>query len=179
MSGENITLDEQMNVIEAGGYNPGYHGNFSLDTPASMGGNFTYSKAPTDGTIRTDSYENAMADLTRQQWDDFKSRYLPVQNDLLALASNDQLLTDQLGRNKDNVNNSFALAKQGEEMRLGRYGLSANDSQQSNNNTGLLKNLTMASVNNETRSSVDDLQNKIITGQGGAPKSLADIGAKG
>lgn len=131
------------------------------------------------GEIRTDSYANSMADLTRAQWNDFKTRYLPVQNDLLALANNDQLVTEQLGRNEQNINNSFSLADQGESMRLGRYGLSPEDSEQSKNNTGLLKNLTMASVNNETRSSVGDLQNKIITGQGGAPKSLADIGAKG
>ena len=132
-----------------------------------------------DTGIRTDSYANAMADLTRAQWGDFQTRYLPVQDDLLALAGNDQLLTEQLGRNQHNVDNSFSLAKQGEEMRLGRYGLSADDSKQSNNNTGLLKNLTIASVNNETRSAVDDLQNKIVTGQGGAPKTLADIGAQG
>lgn len=129
--------------------------------------------------IRTDSYQNTMADLTREQWSDFQTRYLPVQNDLLALADNDQLLTEQLGRNQHNVDNSFSLAEQGESIRLGRYGLSPENSKQSDNNTGLLKNLTMASVNNETRSSVDDLQNKIITGQGGAPKTLADIGSQG
>lgn len=129
--------------------------------------------------IRTDSYSNTMADLTREQWTDFQNRFLPVQNDLLALADNDQLVTEQLGRNKHNVDNSFSLAKQGESMRLGRYGLSPDNSKQNDNNTGLLKSLTMASVNNETRSSVNDLQNKIITGQGGAPQSLADIGAKG
>ena len=124
-------------------------------------------------------YQDTLADLTRDQWNDFKSRYLPVQNDFLALAGNDQLLNEQLGRNEQNIDNSFASAKQGESMRLGRYGLSTNDSSQKSNNTGLLKNLSMASVNNETRGAVDDLQTKIITGQGGAPQSLADIGAKG
>lgn len=128
--------------------------------------------------IRTDSYSNTMADLTRAQWDDFKTRYLPVQDELLALASNDNLLNDQLARNETNVNSSFDTSKQNESMRLGRYGLTADNSTQDKNNTSLLKNLTKASVNNETRSSVDELQNKIITGQGGAPKTLADIGAQ-
>jgi len=130
-------------------------------------------------TIRTGSYKDAMADLTRAQWDDFKTRYLPVQDDLLALANNDQLLTEQLDRNKHNIDNSFSLADQGESIRMGRYGLAPDNTQQSKNNNSLLKGLTTASVNNETRSSVDDLQNKIITGQGGAPKALADIGAQG
>lgn len=137
------------------------------------------SSPQSNSSIRTDSYSNTMADLTREQWSDFQTRYLPLQNDLLALADNDQLLTEQLERNQHNVDNSFSLAEQGESMRLGRYGLSPDNSKQNDNNTGLLKNLTMASVNNETRSSVDDIQNKITTGQGGAPKTLADIGAKG
>jgi len=128
---------------------------------------------------KSTSYQDTMAQLTRDQWTDFQTRYLPVQNDLLALASNDTLLTEQLGRNQANVDNSFNLAKQNESMRLGRYGLTPDSSAQDNTNNSLLKNLTNASVNNETRSSVDDLQNKIITGQGGAPKTLADIGGNG
>lgn len=125
------------------------------------------------------SYQDTMAELTRSQWNDFKNRYLPVQKELFGLATNDKLLTEQLDRNKVNIDNSFASAEQNESMRLGRYGLAAEDSKQNSNNTNLLKSLTTASVNNETRGAVDDLQNKIITGQGGAPKTLADIGGKG
>jgi basic membrane lipoprotein Med (substrate-binding protein (PBP1-ABC) superfamily) len=131
------------------------------------------------GTIRNDSYQNAMADLTREQWSNFQTRYLPTQNTLLSLANSDQLLTEQLDRNKVNIESSFETAKQGESIRMGRFGLTPEDSTQGSNNKNLLKNLTKASVNNETRSAVDDLQNKIITGQGGAPKSLADIGGQG
>ena len=131
------------------------------------------------GAIRNDSYQNAMADLTREQWNNFQTRYLPTQNSLLSLANSDQLLTEQLDRNKVNIENSFETAKQSESIRMGRFGLTPDDSKQGSNNNNLLKNLTKASVNNETRSAVDDLQNKIITGQGGAPKSLADIGGQG
>lgn len=128
------------------------------------------------GVIRTDSFANTQADLTRQQWEGFKTRYLPVQDELLTLANSDQLVTEQLDRNKFNVDNSFSLAKQGEDIRMGRYGLTPENSTQSKNNTGLLKSLTTASVNNETRGAAEDLQTKIITGQGGAPSTLADIG---
>lgn len=129
--------------------------------------------------VDSTSYQDTMAELTRSQWNDFKNRYLPVQKELFGLATNDKLLTEQLDRNKVNIDNSFASAEQNESMRLGRYGLAAEDSKQNSNNTNLLKSLTTASVNNETRGAVDDLQNKIITGQGGAPKTLADIGGKG
>ncbi len=140
-------------------------------------GNSDMQSSSENQGISRNSYSDAMADLTRSQWNDFQTRYLPVQNDLLAMANNNQLVNEQLERNDKNINNSFALADEGESMRLARYGLQSDDSKQNSNNTNLLKSLTTASVNNETRSAVDDLQNKIITGQGGAPKTLADIGA--
>lgn len=151
-------------------------GEVSLDTENNLDESSVVANQPTQ--IRTESYQDTMADLTRAQWEDFQTRYLPVQNDLLSLANNDQLITEQLDRNKINVEKSFSLADQGEAIRMGRYGLTPENSQQSKNNSNLLKSLTTASVNNETRSSVDDLQNKIITGQGGAPKTLADIGGQ-
>ena len=78
------------------------------------------------GGIRTDtSYEDALADLSREQWEDYKTRYLPVQDELLALSQNDQLLTEQLARNETNIANSFKTAEQNESMRMGRYGLSS------------------------------------------------------
>ncbi len=126
--------------------------------------------------IRTSKYEYAMADLTRKQWEDFKTRYLPEQDKLIGLATSDQLLNEQMDRNEKNINTSFDTAKKNESMRMGRYGLTPDNSTQDNNNNNLLKNLTTASVNNETRSAVDELQTKIMTGQGGTPRSLADIG---
>ena len=126
----------------------------------------------------TQSYSDNMADITRQQWEDYKERFLPVQRDLLSLATSDQLLNEQLDRNQTNLARSFNSSEKDEQIRMNRYGLSPDNSKQDSNNNQLLKNLTLASVNNETRQAVDDLQNKIITGQGGAPKTLADIGAK-
>lgn len=160
-----------LNDIEAGG---SQQNGFSIDNPVSALPSFEPQQ--TLGGIRTSSFADTRADLTRAQWADFQTRYLPVQNELLALANNDTLLTEQLDRNKQGVDSSFSLAEQGEAIRMGRYGLTPENSQQSKNNSNLLKNLTKASVSNETRSAVDDLQNKIITGQGGAPSTLADIG---
>lgn len=126
--------------------------------------------------INTDSYQDALADITRQQFEDYKNRFLPVQEQLFDLATNDTLLNEQMERNGKSIDRSFNQSKQSEAMTLGRYGLTPDNSKQDGNNSSLLKGLTTASVNNETRSSVDDLQNKILTGQGGAPKGLADIG---
>lgn len=144
-----------------------------------MDDDFDYDIYSVDtSNIRTDSYQNALADLTRQQFDDYKTRFLPVQEELFGLATSDKLLNEQMARNEENISTSFEQSKVAEDQRLGRYGIEADNSKQSSANTGLLKSLTTASVNNETRESVDDLQNSILTGQGGAPKSLADIGGK-
>ena len=111
-----------------------------------------------------------------RQFEDYKNRFLPVQEELFGLATSDKLLNEQLERNGKNIDTSFKQSEVAEAQRLGRYGLTPDETKQSSANTGLLKSLTTASVNNETRESVDDLQNQILTGQGGAPKSLADIG---
>ena len=95
---------------------------------------------------------------------------------LFSLATDDSLLTEQLERNQQNIDSNFKIAKESEDRQLARFGVNAANSKQDNNNNNLLKSLTTASVNNETRSSVDDLQNKILTGQGGATSTLADIG---
>lgn len=126
--------------------------------------------------IRTESYKDTLADITRLEFDDYKSRFLPVQEHLFSLANSDQLLNEQLARNKANIDNSFTQAQQTENRTLSRFGISANDTQQNKNNHNLQKSLATASINNETRSSVDELQHKILTGQGGKPQTLAQMG---
>ena len=145
------------------------------DTPATTDDPFDLYSVDS-GQIRTGRYQDALADLTRQQFEDYKKRYLPVQEKLFSLATDDSLLTEQLERNQQNIDSNFKIAKESEDRQLARLGVSAANSKQDNNNNNLLKSLTTASVNNETRSSVDDLQNKILTGQGGATSTLADIG---
>tara|TARA_B100000315_G_scaffold67754_1_gene61647 strand:- start:1137 stop:1586 length:450 start_codon:yes stop_codon:yes gene_type:complete len=145
------------------------------DTPATTDDPFDLYSVDS-GQIRTGRYQDALADLTRQQFEDYKSRYLPVQEKLFSLATDDSLLTEQLERNQQNIDSNFKIAKESEDRQLARFGVNAANSKQDNNNNNLLKSLTTASVNNETRSSVDDLQNKILTGQGGATSTLADIG---
>ena len=144
-----------------------------------MDEDFEYDIYDVDTTnIRTGSYQAALADLTRQQFEDYKNRFLPVQEELFGLATSDKLLNEQLERNGKNITTSFKQSEVAEAQRLGRYGLTPDETKQSTANTGLLKSLTTASVNNETRESVDDLQNSILTGQSGTPQSLADIGGK-
>ncbi len=61
-----------------------------------MDEDFEYDIYDVDTTnIRTDSYQDALADLTRQQFEDYKNRFLPVQEELFGLATSDKLLNEQ------------------------------------------------------------------------------------
>lgn len=122
-------------------------------------------------------YDDTMAKITRQQYEDYQSRFLPSEQRLLSLASSDELLNNQLQRNVENVDQSFESAQQAEAMRGSRYGLSDKTTGQQTTNTGLDKALATASVQNETRQAVGDIKNNIITGSASDPKQqLSKIG---
>ena len=56
-----------------------------------MEDDFDYDIYSVDSSsIRTDKYQNALADLTRQQFEDYKTRFLPVQEELFGLATSDK-----------------------------------------------------------------------------------------
>ena len=69
------------------------------------------------GSVRTDKYQNALADLTRQQFEDYKNRFLPVQEELFGLATSDKLLNEQMQRNEKNIDNAFAQSQVAESLR--------------------------------------------------------------
>lgn len=125
-----------------------------------------------NGTVRTDSFQNMQADLTREQWNDYKNRFIPIQNELIDLSQNDTLLNQQLERNEENIDNSFRLSDLNNSVKRGRIGIDTAKTEQGDNNSSLSKSLATASLNNETRQANEDLQTKIITGQGGSTVSL-------
>lgn len=118
------------------------------------------------------SFQDMQADLTREQWEDYKNRYIPIQNNLIALSQNDTLLNEQLERNDVNINNSYRLSDLNNSVKRGRFGLDTSKTEQGSTNSNLSKSLATASLNNETRQANEDLQTKIITGQGGSSVNL-------
>ena len=128
------------------------------------------------GEIKGNTYEETRANLSRAEWEDYRERFLPVQNQLIGLATSNELLDGQLDRNKRNLETSFASSERNEAIGLARFGQTPTNSRQDSNNRQLQESLTTASVNNETRTAVDDLQSNIMTGQSVKPRSLAEIG---
>ncbi|MGL5264673.1 MAG: hypothetical protein ACRC9E_00295, partial [Plesiomonas shigelloides] len=63
------------------------------------------------------------ARLTREQYQDWLTRFYPKQKELMQLATNGQLLTQQLGRVEQNNANSLRAAQQATANRNARMGV--------------------------------------------------------
>lgn len=71
--------------------------------------------------VASDTYAN----IIRQQYDDWYSRFYPKQQELLQKTQSGELLNEQLDRADENSASSLAAAQQGESNKMARYGLSS------------------------------------------------------
>lgn len=103
------------------------------------------------------------AKITREQYQDWKNRFYPKQQELMEMATNGQLLRDQLGRVDQNNQNSLAAAKQATDNRMARMGVAT--SQNANDNSqGLRMALMTAGTENGLREQEQTRQMGILTG---------------
>ena len=103
------------------------------------------------------------AKITREQYQDWKTRFYPKQQELMGLATNGQLLRDQLGRVDQNNQHSLAAAKQATDNRMARMGVAT--SQNANDNSqGLRMALMTAGTENGLREQEQARQMGILTG---------------
>ena len=103
------------------------------------------------------------AKITREQYQDWKNRFYPKQQELMELATNGQLLRDQLGRVDQNNQHSLAAAKQATDNRMARMGVAT--SQNANDNSqGLRMSLMTAGTENGLREQEQSRQMGILTG---------------
>lgn len=103
------------------------------------------------------------AKITREQYQDWKTRFYPKQQELMELATNGQLLREQLGRVDENNVNALRSAQQATANRNARMGLgtisNAND-----NSQGLRMALMTAGTENGLREQEQTRQMGILTG---------------
>ena len=65
------------------------------------------------------------ANIARQQYTDWKTRFYPKQQELMELATNGQLLREQLGRVDENNANALRSAQQATANRNARMGVNS------------------------------------------------------
>ena len=103
------------------------------------------------------------ARLTREQYQDWLTRFYPKQKELMQLATNGQLLTQQLGRVEQNNTNSLRAAQQATANRNARMGVAPAQNPQDNSQS-LRMALMTAGTENGLREQEKNRQLGILTG---------------
>jgi hypothetical protein len=101
------------------------------------------------------------AQITRDSYQDWKTRFYPKQKELMELATNGKLLQDQLGRVDENNANALRSAQQATANRNARMGVSSNTN---DNSQGLRSALMTAGTENGLREQEQARQMGILTG---------------
>ena len=101
------------------------------------------------------------AQITRESYQDWKTRFYPKQKELMELATNGKLLQEQLGRVDENNANALRSAQQATANRNARMGVSSNAN---DNSQGLRSALMTAGTENGLREQEQARQMGILTG---------------
>lgn len=117
------------------------------------------------------------ATITRESYQDWKNRFYPKQQELMELATNGQLLRDQLGRVDQNNQNSLAAAKQATDNRMARMGVATNQNA-NDNSQGLRMALMTAGTENGLREQEQSRQMGILTGADAGLRDAIKTGGK-
>ena len=116
--------------------------------------------------VASDTY----ASIMRDQYDDWKNRFYPKQQELMDLATSGELMKNQLARVDATTANSVNNAQVAQNNTMARMGVStATDS--NDNSLGLKASLATASAKNGARSAEQERQINILSGANAGLKS--------
>lgn len=115
------------------------------------------------------------AQITRESYQDWKDRFYPKQKELMELATNDQLLQEQLGRVEENNANALRSAQQATDNRNARMGVSTS-SNADDNSQGLRMALMTAGTENGLREQEQARQMGILTGADAGMREAINTG---
>ena len=110
------------------------------------------------------------ASIIRDQYDDWKERFYPKQQELMDLATSGELMKNQLARVDATTANSVNNAQVAQDNTMARMGVStATDS--NDNSLGLKASLATANAKNGARSAEQERQINILSGANAGLKS--------
>lgn len=113
----------------------------------------------------TDDFASrTFAALTRQQWDQYLSDFVPIENQLIEYATSPQTAIDAVTQARFDVGRSFEQQPAIQERRLRGLGitLSADEQEASDRQLGLAKSLADVTAANVTNQRVRDRQRSLI-----------------
>lgn len=106
---------------------------------------------------------DTFAKITREQYQDWLTRFYPKQKELMGLATSGQLLREQLGRVEGNNVNALRTAQRATANRNARMGVTTSTNPQ-DNSQGLRMALMTAGTENGLREQEKERQIGILTG---------------
>lgn len=109
-------------------------------------------------------YSNTMAAITRQQYNDWLTRFAPTEEKLIDLATSGELYAAQENRNQSLAQSNLSRAENQAASTGAKFGLGDLRTDQQKNNLKINNALSLASMNNEGRQALGDLQNSLISG---------------
>lgn len=110
------------------------------------------------------------AQIIKDQYADWLTRYYPEQQKLMSLATDNSLMNAQLNRTSENSANSLANAQTANQNRMARMGVST-ATDVNDNSLGLSASLSSAQAKNGIRSAEQDRQLSILSGADGGLRS--------
>jgi len=137
----------------------------------------------TGDTLRNRSYasdtyaSDTYADLVRNEYSDYKTRFQPYEKTLMSLADSEAMLDAQLSKIGANSASRYKQAKQNSALKNERYGIQANGRQSNYNNTQMdaQRGLAVSNAKNMSRISAADRQMGILSGSSTSRQTLADL----
>jgi hypothetical protein len=111
------------------------------------------SSARGSGAQRQMSAGDTFAALTREQWADYQNTFVPLENQLIQMATDPEAANRAMADASQNVNDSFAAQEGSTGRRLRGLGLQLTPEQQaaSTRATSLSKSLTDVQAQNTAR----------------------------
>ncbi|MFR9719863.1 hypothetical protein ACL00X_10955 [Aeromonas diversa] len=106
---------------------------------------------------------DTFARITREQYQDWMTRFYPKQKELMGLATNGKLLQEQLGRVDENSVNALRSAQQATANRNARMGVAAPQGS-GDHSQGLRMALMTAGAENGLREQEQARQMGVLTG---------------
>ena len=140
------------------------------DYSSSGGGNGSSvpAPAPKPQKPKTLSASETLAQIHREEWEDWKDRFQPRLEDLARQAQSGELTKADVKRADKSVVSSFDRSEDAQKLRLSRLGLQQDSRQSaaSKRMLGLNETATRASVRNNTRIAGQDRDMQILAGGG-------------
>ncbi|HGA5700443.1 TPA: hypothetical protein ACIS09_003160 [Salmonella enterica subsp. enterica serovar Birkenhead] len=120
---------------------------------------------------------DTFAQLTREQYNDWLTRYYPKLETLMNLGTDNQLMNAQLGRTDGIATQSLRSAQLGLNNQMARYGTVRAQNPQ-DNTLGLRSALAIAGAKNGIREAQQDRQMNILTGGAAPVRQQLNIGGQ-